>query len=326
MTRSKITALTVALLTLSFFMLKPPDTLAASACGFDPTEVSPGGTLGVIVTDLPGINTVRLYSPGSPTITLGTVNGGVGVPSTGGNTFTLPLSTTAPEYQVRVETPFVGEITCGPGNLTVTGAGVGCSFSPPSVSIGDSLTINVTDLPGSNIARLYTFGSPTITLGNVSGSPGIPSFGANTFTIPSSATAPEYQVRVETTFVGEITCGNLTVTDDGDGDGSGGTVECDSFLDCISGFDNPSDIEGSTFVGDFVTRLLPLAIAFGGFLSVIMIVISGIQFTSSSGNPEGAAAARGRLTFAIIGFVLLTLAYIITRVIDVVFLRGSGVF
>lgn len=108
--------------------------------------------------------------------------------------------------------------------------------------------------------------------------------------------------------------------------GGGGVVECTDFLDCVGSVVSPSSQPPETLVGDLVTKILPLAIALGGMVSVIMIVVSGIQFITSSGNPDGAAAARGRLTFSIIGFVLLVLAFVVTRVIDSVFLRGSGIF
>lgn len=75
-----------------------------------------------------------------------------------------------------------------------------------------------------------------------------------------------------------------------------------------------------------VETLLPVAIGLAGFLAVIVIVISGIQFATSSGNPEGAAAARGRLVFALVGFIVIIMAYALTRIIDILFLNRSGIF
>lgn len=75
-----------------------------------------------------------------------------------------------------------------------------------------------------------------------------------------------------------------------------------------------------------IERLLPVALILAGFLTVIIIVVSGIQFATSSGNPEAAAAARGRLTFALVGFGLIILAYAIARIVDIAFLGGSRIF
>lgn len=78
-------------------------------------------------------------------------------------------------------------------------------------------------------------------------------------------------------------------------------------------------------VGQLVSKILPIILGLGGFATIIIIVISGIQFVTSSGNPEAAAAARGRLVMALIGFAIIILAFAITQIIDTIFLGTSGV-
>ena len=80
----------------------------------------------------------------------------------------------------------------------------------------------------------------------------------------------------------------------------------------------------SGLIGQIITRFLDPILIIAGFVTVIIIVISGIQFVTSGGNPEAAAAARGRLTFAIIGFVIIVLAFAILQIIDEIFL-GTGI-
>lgn len=109
--------------------------------------------------------------------------------------------------------------------------------------------------------------------------------------------------------------------------GTGGAGCEGGFLACLTQIESPTTAFSETgLVGAVFSSILPIIIGLGGFLTVILIVVSGIQFVTSSGNPEAAAAARGRLTFAIIGFALLVLAFAITQIVDNVFLRGSGVF
>jgi hypothetical protein len=52
-------------------------------------------------------------------------------------------------------------------------------------------------------------------------------------------------------------------------------------------------------------------------LAVLAIIISGIQYITSQGNPEGIKAAKGRLTNAIVGLILLSLMFVILKFIGV---------
>lgn len=105
-----------------------------------------------------------------------------------------------------------------------------------------------------------------------------------------------------------------------------GGSSCEGFVDCLTGIQTPTTaFSENGLIGAVFSSILPIIIGLGGFLAVIIIVISGIQFITSNGNPEAAAAARGRLIFAVVGFALLLLAFAITQIVDSVFLRGSGV-
>ncbi len=55
-----------------------------------------------------------------------------------------------------------------------------------------------------------------------------------------------------------------------------------------------------------------------GVLAVLAIVVSGIQYASSGGNPEGLKAAKSRLTNAVVGLILLSLMFVILHVIGIV--------
>lgn len=105
-------------------------------------------------------------------------------------------------------------------------------------------------------------------------------------------------------------------------------ANCGGLLGCTIDINVPglNFTHPRTFIGDLISVILPIILSFVGFITVIVIVISGIQFMLSGGNPEAAGAARGRLTFAIIGFIIVILAFAITRIVDIIFLGGSGVF
>lgn len=90
-----------------------------------------------------------------------------------------------------------------------------------------------------------------------------------------------------------------------------------------------SDVENrfsaSGLPAQIVSAVLSVVLPIAGFITVIVIIISGIQFVTSSGNPEAAAAARGRLTYALIGFVIIILAFSILQIVDNLFLGNSGI-
>lgn len=105
------------------------------------------------------------------------------------------------------------------------------------------------------------------------------------------------------------------------------TPFCNNFTDCLqntsvsglSGFTNPGNM-----VTELVNLVFPLILGIAGFAAVILIIVSGIQFVTSSGNPEAAGAARGRLIFSLIGFGLIILAFAILQIVDYLFL-GSNI-
>lgn len=74
-----------------------------------------------------------------------------------------------------------------------------------------------------------------------------------------------------------------------------------------------------------LNQVLTIFIPLMGFFTVIIIVISGIQFISSSGDPKSAEAAKGRLTFAIIGFIIIILAFAIAQIITRIFLNTGTI-
>lgn len=129
--------------------------------------------------------------------------------------------------------------------------------------------------------------------------------------------------------------GPYCVLTEGSGDGGDTTAPGDGVIPSpkLPGPEDAKELEGlagkgftaENLVGKLVSDIIPIILGIAGFLTVIFIVISGIQFVTSSGNPEAAAAARSRLTFAIIGFIIIILAFAITQLVDTIFLGGSGI-
>lgn len=86
---------------------------------------------------------------------------------------------------------------------------------------------------------------------------------------------------------------------------------------------NPSNASSlpSTIINVVLTPLLVLI----GFFAALYIVLAGLKYIRSGGDPKAAEEARARLTFAIVGFVITILAVAITQIVDKVILGGTGV-
>jgi hypothetical protein len=54
--------------------------------------------------------------------------------------------------------------------------------------------------------------------------------------------------------------------------------------------------------------VLDMLLRIGGFLAVISIIIAGVQYITSMGEPEKGASARKRLTNSLIGLVIVLIA------------------
>lgn len=106
---------------------------------------------------------------------------------------------------------------------------------------------------------------------------------------------------------------------------------CSSFRDCIDtiyvkDLNQNQGSQNGLNVGRLISDILPIVFTVAGFITVIFIIISGIQFITSSGNPEAANAAKGRLIYALIGFAVIILAFAALQIISAIFLGDTGLF
>jgi cytochrome bd-type quinol oxidase subunit 2 len=73
--------------------------------------------------------------------------------------------------------------------------------------------------------------------------------------------------------------------------------------------------QGQTSLSKTLITLLNLLTIVVGLLSVIMIVISGIRFVSSNGDPNHVTSARNTFIYALIGLVVVAFAQIIVKLV-----------
>jgi hypothetical protein len=69
-----------------------------------------------------------------------------------------------------------------------------------------------------------------------------------------------------------------------------------------------SKLQGS---GSIINLIVNLISAIAGFVAVIMIVISGIQFINSGGDSKRVSQAKDTITYSLMGLVVIAIARIL---------------
>ena len=75
------------------------------------------------------------------------------------------------------------------------------------------------------------------------------------------------------------------------------------------------NLTGLQFLGKFLPNLITLLLIVASLTAFFILIIGGIQFITSGGDKAQMEAARGRLTTAIIGLVLVFTVFAIMKVL-----------
>lgn len=62
-------------------------------------------------------------------------------------------------------------------------------------------------------------------------------------------------------------------------------------------------------VGPIISKLLPYLFTISGIILLLYLIYGGIQYMLSRGDPKGMQAAQGRITTAIIGFIIIFISF-----------------
>jgi len=61
---------------------------------------------------------------------------------------------------------------------------------------------------------------------------------------------------------------------------------------------------GTQNIGDVIKNIITLLMTLVGMLSVIFLIISGLRYALSNGDPKAAASAKNGILYAVIGIVV----------------------
>jgi len=109
--------------------------------------------------------------------------------------------------------------------------------------------------------------------------------------VPALAATP-IDCSNPTTSKAQIQCGAC--------DAAGSTASCD-----------PSS--APTTLSDTIKTGIEILSVIAGAVAVVMVVIGGFRFVTSSGNPETTKSARNTILYALIGLVVIAMAQIIVH-------------
>jgi len=80
-------------------------------------------------------------------------------------------------------------------------------------------------------------------------------------------------------------------------------------------FLTPKSGSSATWQG-LVTGIIGVMLMFAGGLAVIYLIYSGILYITAAGNPDSAKKGQQGIINAIIGIVIIVLAYVILRAVS----------
>ncbi len=86
---------------------------------------------------------------------------------------------------------------------------------------------------------------------------------------------------------------------------------------------NPADPANSAFakfisIGAFISALLPYIYGFAGIALFLLLIKGGFSMLTSAGDPKKTESAKGELTAAIVGFLIVITAFWITQIMATV--------
>lgn len=73
-------------------------------------------------------------------------------------------------------------------------------------------------------------------------------------------------------------------------------------------------IDSNLTLGTIISNLLPYIFALAGILLLAYLLYGGFHYMTSRGEPKGVQEARAKITYALIGFVIVFTAYWLVQV------------
>lgn len=71
-------------------------------------------------------------------------------------------------------------------------------------------------------------------------------------------------------------------------------------------------------IGDIISNLLPYIFVLAGLTLFVLLILGGFGLLTSGGSPDKVKAAQGKITSAVIGFVIIFISYWLVKILEIV--------
>lgn len=78
----------------------------------------------------------------------------------------------------------------------------------------------------------------------------------------------------------------------------------------------PEDPTKFTDIGSIISKLLPYIYVVAGLILLLMLISGGFTLMTSAGNPDKSKAGYGRISAALIGFLIIFVSYLVAIIVE----------
>lgn len=93
----------------------------------------------------------------------------------------------------------------------------------------------------------------------------------------------------------------------------------------VNGMTLKGPLVGYSNIGDIINNVVPFIMTLAGIILFFVLMWGGFDYVTSQGLPEKLKSANAKITAGVIGFVLLVLSFLITRILAYIFGVGQGI-
>jgi hypothetical protein len=82
---------------------------------------------------------------------------------------------------------------------------------------------------------------------------------------------------------------------------------------------------GATTLSQLILSVINIILALAGLIAVLVLIIGGFRYVTSFGNDDAVGNAKKMIINAILGIIIIILAFVVVRVVQNVFLHPQNI-